>query len=80
MILAQISSHITENELEHAVNWYFSLGNVQAANDRIVAAMDQMELPNVYRRAQDQLHTSATGRNLKSAPIRSMPITPSSIS
>ena len=52
----------------------------QAANDRIVAAMDQMELPNVYRRAQDQLHTSATGRNLKSAPIRSMPITPSSIS
>lgn len=63
--MAQISSHITENELEHAVNWYFSLENVQAANDRIVAAMDQMELPNVYRRAQDQLHTSSDGQKFE---------------
>jgi hypothetical protein len=63
--MAQISSHITENELEHAVNWYFSLENVQAANDRIVAAMDQMELPNVYRRLQDQLHTSSDGQKFE---------------
>ena len=63
--MAQISSHITENELEHAVNWYFSLENVQAANDRIVAAMDQMELPNVYRRSQDQLHTSSDGQKFE---------------
>ncbi len=63
--MAQISSHITENELEHAVNWYFSLENVQAANDRIVAAMDRMELPNVYRRSQDQLHTSSDGQKFE---------------
>jgi hypothetical protein len=63
--LAQISSHITENELEHAVNWYYSLDNVQAANDRIVAAIDRMELPNVYRRLQDQLHTSSDGQKFE---------------
>lgn len=63
--MAQISTHITENELEHAVNWCFSLENIQAANDRIVAAMDRMELPNVYRRSQNKLHTSSDGQKFE---------------
>jgi len=39
--------------------------NVQATNDRIVGAMDQMELPNVYRRSQNQLHTSSDGQKFE---------------
>ena len=31
--MARISSDIKENALQHAVNWHFSLENIQAAND-----------------------------------------------
>ena len=31
--MARISSRVTENELEYAVNWRFSLDNIRAAND-----------------------------------------------
>jgi len=44
--MARISSRVTESELEHAVNWRFSLDNLRAANDAVVSAMDEMELPN----------------------------------
>lgn len=38
--MARISSRITESELEHAVNWRFSLDNIRAANDAVIEAMD----------------------------------------
>ena len=47
--LAQISKQINENELDTAVNWYFSLANIHSANDRILQFVDRMELPNLYR-------------------------------
>ena len=40
--LAQISRQIDEGELDNAVNWHFSLQNVQGANDRILRFVDQM--------------------------------------
>jgi TnpA family transposase len=60
--LAQISKQIDENELDNAVNWYFSLENVQGANDCIVRFIDRMDLPNLYRREEDMLHTSSDGQ------------------
>ena len=63
--MARISSRITENELEHAVNWRFSLENIRAANDQVVKAMDQMELPNLYRRQADKLHTASDGQKFE---------------
>jgi TnpA family transposase len=65
--LAQISKQIDENELDNVVNWYFSLENVQRANDRIVRFMDRMELANLYRREEDVLHTSSDGQKLEVA-------------
>jgi TnpA family transposase len=65
--LAQISKKIDENELETVVNWYFSLQNVQGANDRILQMMDRMNLPNVYRRDDDILHTSSDGQKFEVA-------------
>lgn len=47
--MARISSSVTESELDHTVNWRFSLENIRAANDVVVKAMDGMELPNLYR-------------------------------
>jgi len=63
--MARISSRITEKELEHAVNWRFSLENIRAANDQVVKAMDKMELPNLYRREADQLHTASDGQKFE---------------
>ena len=63
--MARISSRMTENELEHTVNWRFSLENIRTANDQVVNAMDQMTLPNLYRRETDQLHTASDGQKFE---------------
>ena len=47
--------------MRNAVNWRFSLNNIRAANDAVVKAMDAMELPNLYRRDIEQLHTASDG-------------------
>jgi len=65
--LAQISKQIDEGELDNAVNWYFSLQNVQGANDRILRFVDQLSLPNIYRRNADVLHTSSDGQKFEVA-------------
>lgn len=65
--LAQISKQIDEGELDNAVNWYFSLQNVQAANDCILQFTDQMSLPNIYRSQSDVLHTSSDGQKFEVA-------------
>jgi TnpA family transposase len=63
--MARISPGITERELEHAVTWRFSQDNIMAANDRVVKAMDQMELPNIYRRSPEKLHTASDGQKFE---------------
>jgi TnpA family transposase len=65
--LAQISKQIDEGDLDNAVNWYFSLQNVQDANDRILRLMDRMSLPNIYRQEPDVLHTSSDGQKFEVA-------------
>ena len=52
-------------QLEHAVNWRISLDNVVAANDRVVAAMERMELPQIHRRSREALHTSSDGQKFE---------------
>ena len=63
--MARISSSVTESELDHTVNWRFSLENIRASNDAVVKAMDAMELPNLYRQTQDQLHTASDGQKFE---------------
>ncbi|MGI9417576.1 MAG: Tn3 family transposase, partial [Geminicoccaceae bacterium] len=63
--MARISSRVTESELEHTVNWRFSLDNIRAANDDVVRAMDDMELPNLYRRKAEALHTASDGQKFE---------------
>jgi len=63
--MARISSSVTESELDHTVNWRFSLENIRAANDAVLKAMDGMELPNLYRQTRDQLHTASDGQKFE---------------
>ncbi len=63
--MARISANVTESELEHAVNWRFSHENIRAANDLVLKAMDQMELPNLYRRDAELLHTASDGQKFE---------------
>ena len=63
--MARISNQIGEEELENTVNWHFSLDNVQAANDCVISYMDNMELPNIYRRSPDSLHTASDGQKFE---------------
>ena len=65
--LAQISKQIDEGELDNTVNWYFSLQNIQGANDRILQFIDRLSLPNIYRRSPDVLHTSSDGQKFEVA-------------
>jgi TnpA family transposase len=65
--LAQISKQIDEGDLDQAVNWHFSLQNVQGANDRILQLVSRMSLPNIYRRKSDVLHTSSDGQKFEVA-------------
>jgi predicted phosphatase len=62
--IAQTSNQISDSELENAVNWYFSLETVEGANDRILTLLDQLKLPQIYRRETDRLHTSSDGQKV----------------
>ena len=63
--MARISNQINESELEHTVNWYFSVENTHAANDQVLRLVDRLELPNLYRRSPDRLHTSSDGQKFE---------------
>src|SRR5262245_957910 len=60
--IARISKWINETELETTVNGYFTLDNLYAANDLLLKFMNQLELPEVYRRQAGKLHTSSDGQ------------------
>ena len=65
--IAHISPQINEHELENTLNWFFSVPNTQAANDRILSVMNQLELPQLYRRDPHLLHTSSDGQKFEVA-------------
>ena len=56
------SKQLGETELQNTVNWYFTLENLRSANTKLVDFLALMELPNIYRRNSDHLHTSSDGQ------------------
>jgi TnpA family transposase len=63
--MARISHPISESELENAVNWFFSVDNVNAASDRVLQLTDRLELPKLLRRTRDRSHTSSDGQKFE---------------
>ncbi len=60
--ISRISKGINVHTLENAVNWYISLENIQAANQRIMETIDQLSLPNLFRKQGNEMHTSSDGQ------------------
>ncbi len=56
------SKQLGETELENTVNRYFTLNNLRSANRTLIEFLDSLEIPNLYRRAEDKLHTSSDGQ------------------
>ena len=69
--MARISRQMGEEELDNAVNWHLSLENIRSANDCVVRYMDTLELPNIYRRSLDSLHTASDGQKFE-VPVDSL--------
>jgi len=69
--MARISRQMGEEELDNAVNWHLSLENIRSANDCVVHYMDTLELPNIYRRSLDSLHTASDGQKFE-VPVDSL--------
>jgi len=63
--MARISNKIEEDELENVINWHFSLENIRAANDCVLSHMDNMELPKIYRKSPERLHTASDGQKFE---------------
>src|SRR5271165_3746480 len=63
--MARISHPISESELENAVNWYFSVDNINAASDRVLQLTDRLELPKLLRHTPDRSHTSSDGQKFE---------------
>ncbi len=63
--MGRISRLINATTLQHTVNWYFSLENIQAANDCVASIMNQMDLPSVHRQPGDPLHTASDGQKFE---------------
>tara|TARA_A100001391_G_scaffold85517_1_gene55942 strand:+ start:4830 stop:7877 length:3048 start_codon:yes stop_codon:yes gene_type:complete len=62
--LSHISVGINESTLKNTVNWCFSLKNIQAANNVIIALIDKLALSYAFQKYPDQLHTSSDGRKV----------------
>lgn len=62
MKMANISKGITENKLNNTINWFFSLENLQNANNTVVEHINKLSLPNIYKLGNKYSHTSSDGQ------------------
>jgi len=60
--IGKISRDISQNELEHTVNWYFTNENLIHANDNILEFMDSLQLPKLFKKIRGKTHTSSDGQ------------------
>lgn len=60
--ISQISKGINSNTLAHTVNWFFTLKNIQSANDKIIAMIKKLALSKVFKHDADLTHTASDGQ------------------
>ena len=66
--IIQTAPLINESELNTTINWYFTLENINNANDAIGLFIDTLDLPNIYIRDQKRMHTSSDGKKRNVVP------------
>lgn len=62
--LAKISSGLDADTLKHCTNWYFNEENLHEANKSIIASVDALSLPDIFRTQPDATHSSSDGRKM----------------
>jgi TnpA family transposase len=60
--MVNISKGITSDKLKNTVNWFFSLENIQAANNVIIEYINKLSLPNIYKIDPHLTHSSSDGQ------------------
>src|SRR5262249_1192265 len=63
--MMRISRGISEAELEHTVNWHFTLDGLNPPSDRLLRLLGRLAVPTLTRRLPDQLHTSSDGQKFE---------------
>ncbi|GAB3220295.1 Tn3 family transposase [Spirosoma arcticum] len=61
------TSSVPIRELERATNWYFSAQNLLAANDRVVALMNQLPIGGRLREQEDVFRSASDGQKYRLA-------------
>lgn len=62
--MANISKGITEDILRNTVNWFFSLENIQEANNKVLGLLNKLKLPAIHKSAPNKAHTSSDGQKI----------------
>jgi TnpA family transposase len=62
--IANTSVGINESTLVTTCNWYFTLDNVNAANDQIINLINKLSLPNIFIKQKYLLHISGDGQKI----------------
>ncbi len=65
--ISQISEGINHNTLRNTVIWYFSLKNIEVANNSIISYINRLSLPEVFVEDNSLLHSSSDGRKVNVA-------------
>ena len=60
--IAKISKNINPNELENTLNWYYSLDNVNNANNKILELVSKIEIIELFKDSINSTHTSSDGQ------------------
>ena len=60
--MARNSQNVSANTLDNTVNWYFTLENIQEANDAILMLMGKLKISELFRKDPKILHTSSDGQ------------------
>ena len=62
--MANISKGITEDILRNTVNWFFSLENIQEANNKVLGLLNKLKLPAIHKDQHNKTHTSSDGQKI----------------
>ncbi len=60
--MAKNTTNINSNNLNNTANWYFSLDNIQKANDRVIAYTNELKITKLLQARQKKIHTSSDGQ------------------
>ncbi|CAN5290377.1 hypothetical protein BH10PSE19_BH10PSE19_19420 [soil metagenome] len=62
--MGRISLGISENTIVNTVNWYLSLNNLEAANQRIIQMINRLSLLSIFIDDKLKPHSSSDGRKI----------------